>query len=144
MDQTLHSGLLMRLWPIFSRAAVVFFLLAAFALVGGGWTGLIARPTQHDCVVVLLAIGALLASIESALKRSGYIEKDAKSVSPDEQAPRQPEPPPMTQPAEFDPYAESAKPFEETLTPLGGGALPSRFDMEGRKAVWRVAADGKD
>jgi hypothetical protein len=139
MDETLKAGSLTRLWPIFSRTAFGLYLIAALGVAAAGWLRLISRPTQLDCAVVLFAIGIGMALIEAVLKRLGYIEKDAKPVSLDEEAPRQPEPPPITQPAEVDPYAEPEKAFEETLTPLGGGALPGRFDRQGRKAVWRVA-----
>lgn len=142
MDETLKVGSLRRLWPLFSRVAGGLFLLGAFTLVCGGWTGLIARPTQHGCMIVLLAFGVLLATVEDLLKRFGYIEKEAKSSYLNEDGPRQPEPPPVAEPAEIDPYAEPERAAgEETLTPLGGGALPSRFDRQGRKAVWRISND---
>ena len=103
-------------------------------------------PTLRYAAFALFVPVLLFGVVEEVLERLGWIDKqDKRELDEGVALLPKPKPVPISVPAELDPYAEAEKPTDETtLTPLGGGALPAKFDRGGRKAVWRVEDPPRD
>lgn len=133
---------LRKVWPWVRQVTLGAWIAACVIAALATWARLPFAATLRFAAFAIAIPTLAMGVIEEILERLKWVDKTPESKPFNPEAPPLPEPIPVSQAAPPDPATEpEAQPHTETLTPLGGGALPETFKKDGRKAVWRVEGE---